>query len=693
MLNSIAFSSYALCASAFLALSILLFTRWRNNVNATATTVAALITASWAAGIALNMRLDTPFFFINDVLELFRNAAWTYVLIKLQGAFKPAEVTSFSNLRPLVKLSIGLYLVMLCATIYRYSQPVGDTTVIPLMGGILGRVAISVIGMLLVEQIYRNAETRERWGIKFACLGIGGMFAYDFYLFSDALLFRTINAEMWIARGAINALTAPLIALSAARNPAWSLRISVSRSAMFHSVALIGSAIYLLAMAGAGYYLRFFGGTWGNVMQGAFLFGAILLLLAVLFSGTFRSWLRVFVSKHFYSYNYDYREEWLRFTKTLSEGGPQIAERALQAVAALVESPAGALYLHRDSGNYELVTRWNLAVSDAPIEASSVFCQFLKSRQWVIDILELRRSPELYDGMALPSCFENVDSVWLVIPLVLSSDLRGFILLGRARSPVRLNWEVTDLLKIAGSQAASYLAQQETANSLMVARQFESFNRMSTFLVHDLKNLVSQLSLLVTNAAKHRDNPEFQRDMLETVELSVQKMRLLLHKLARSSAVETPVHLHLEKLLNQAIAIRSGADPRPTLEIEDTDLMVFANPARLERVIGHVIQNAIEATPKNGAVTVRLFRKRDDAVIECCDSGQGMSQDFIRDRLFKPFESTKAAGMGIGVFESREYIQELGGRIEVVSAQPGGTTFKIILPLQTSDQTLALHEV
>ena len=686
MLGRIAFTSYALCAASFLVLSILLLTRWRTHANAGATAVAAIATTLWAAAIAINTLSATPLFLANDLLELCRDGAWTALLIRLHGAFKPGSAPRLANLKPSVKASAGLYLAVLAGTCYLYLSAGEANRTVALLSGILGRVALAVIGMLMVEQLYRNAPTRERWGIKFACMGIGGLFAYDFYLYSDAMLFRGLNVDIWIARGAINALTAPLIALSAARNLKWSLAISVSRRAMFHSVALFGSAIYLLAMAGAGYYLRFFGGSWGNVMQGAFLFGAVLLLIVVLFSGAFRAWLKVFISKHFYSYGYDYREEWLRFTKTLSEGGPQIAERAVHAVAALVESPAGALYLRRDSGNCEPVANWNLPLGDDVIALDTPFCQFLQTRQWVVDLQELRESPERYDDLALPACLEQVASGWLVVPLILRNDLCGFVVLAQSRSKLVLNWEVTDLLKVAGSQAASYLAQQESANALMVARQFEAFNRMSTFIVHDLKNLVSQLSLMVANAEKHKDNPEFQRDMLETVDLSVQKMKLLLQKLARGTTVEAPVRLHIDKLLRQAIAVKSAADPKPQLEIIDADLMVLANPARLERVIGHVIQNAVEATPKDGQVNVRLLKWHAEVVVECTDTGLGMDEEFIRERLFKPFESTKSAGMGIGVFESREYIQELGGRIEVHSQKPGGTTFRIILPLQLRDE-------
>ena len=195
-----------------------------------------------------------------------------------------------------------------------------------------------------------------------------------------------------------------------------------------------------------------------------------------------------------------------------------------------------------------------------------------------------------------------------------------------------------------------------------------------------LKNLVSQLSLLLSNAEKHKNNPEFQKDMLDTLDYSVQKMKLLLHKLSRGSSIENSVPLLIDKLLRQTLALKSAFEPKPELEVLDPGLMVVANWDRLERVIGHIIQNAVEATPKDGKVTIRISKQKAFVVVEIKDTGQGMSEEFIHERLFKPFESTKSAGMGIGMFESREYIHELGGQIEVSSRQAVGTTFRVLLP-------------
>ncbi|QAU35388.1 XrtA/PEP-CTERM system histidine kinase PrsK [Janthinobacterium sp. 17J80-10] len=682
MLTTIAASSYASAALAFLFLSLLLLTSWRGRLHGMAITTTCLLSAGWAASLAWQAATAAPFSLLSQCMELLRGVAWCTFLFVL---FKPAAGTRLLAVAKSKRFLAGITVM----AVLLFLLPKLPYVLLGLTANPLARVAMAIAGMLLVEQLFRNTPPRERWGIKFACLGIGGMFAFDFYLYSDAMLFRQINPEIWAARGGVNALAAPLLAISAARNPKWSPGISVSRRVLYNSAALFGSAIYLLAMAAAGYYLRFFGGNWGSVVQAVFLSGAMLLLLAVLFSGACRAWLRVFISKHFYSYGYDYREEWMRFTRTLSRQGPELGERTIQAVADLVESPAGALYIVRESGQCELAAHWNLTPPAATESADSEFCRFLENKEWVVDLQEERTARTGDASAAIPQWLREFPRAWLVVPLLLQGKLFGFMVLAQPRSRVALNWEVLDLLKIAGSQAASYLAQQEAANALMVARQFESFNRMSTFMVHDLKNLVFQLSLLLSNAEKHKNNPAFQQDMLETVELSVQKMKLLLQKLARGISVETPASLQLEHLLRQAIAAKSSTGPKPVLEVVDSKLAVFANPARLERVIGHLIQNAIEATPKDGKVSVMLKRHDGSAVVLVSDNGAGMSEEFVREKLFKPFESTKAGGMGIGVFESREYVNELGGRLEVESMPGHGTTFRISLPLQEDERSAA----
>ena len=677
--------SYAIAALAFLLLSVLLSTTWRGRAHGRVLALAAAVTAVSNALLAWEARNPILWSVATDSVEVLRNGAWSAFLIIVLGHFQEKNSKLPFRVRPGLALIVVFYLLFFGATVLGQFR-LELLSEFGLMPGVAGRMGLAVMGMLLVEQLYRNKPEQERWAIKFACLGIGAMFAYDFYLFSDAMLFHQVNPDIWAARGAVNALTVPLIAVSVVRSASWSAELAVSRRVMFHSAALFGSAIYLLTMGSAGYYLRYFGGSWGSVMQVTFLFGAVILLVGIMFSGTFRAWLRVFISKHFYSYNYDYREEWLRFTGTLSQHGPGLGDRAVQAVSALVESAAGLMWIRRESGLFEPAANWQVAPATVTEAADSPFCQFLANKEWVVDLQEYEEWPSKYDDVTMPAWLQAYPRGWLVVPLMMQGRLFGFMLLMQPRSAIKLNWEVIDLLKIAGNQAASYLAQYEAANALSVARQFESFNRMSTFVVHDLKNLVSQLSLLMSNAERHKHNPEFQNDMIETVNFSVQKMKLLLQKLSRSVTPENPVALPIERLLRQAVAMKGGFEPQPVLTVADPGLTVRADWERLERVVGHLIQNAIEATARDGRVEIGLVRRGESVLIRITDNGEGMSEEFIRERLFKPFESTKSAGMGIGAFESQEYIEELGGTLDVTSEPGQGSTFIIILPLLKQDR-------
>jgi putative PEP-CTERM system histidine kinase len=686
MLTTIATAGYVTAAVAYFLLFVLLLTSWRGRLYGLLLAIACLVSVFWAAAIAGQLYWGYPSVFLIEILEIFRHAGWSIFLITLLGPFQPRkEDSTLLRIRPAVVAIAVLYLIFFVFIIFLNSSNSIEFTPHGQLPGSFGNfftgLLMAVIGMILVEQYYRNTSPEQRWGIKFICLGMGSIFVYDFYLLSDALLFRKINVDIWIARGWVNTLIVPLIALSAARNPKWSVGISLSRHVLFYSSALFGAAVYLLVMAAVGYYLRLSGGTWGAVLQLTFLSGAILLLIILLFSGTTRSWLKVFISKHFYSYNYDYREEWLRFTRTLSEGELELRARAIKALAQLVESPAGGLWFRQENGRYQLIAGWNISLKKEITEAKNKFCQFLEEKAWVIDLREYHADPKKYSALVLPDWLSDIPESRLIVPLILHRELLGFVILIEPRSAINLNWEVRDLLRVAGTQAASYLAQYEATNALSIARQFESFNRMSTFVVHDIKNLIFQLSLLLSNAEKHKDNPEFQKDMIETVNFSVNKMKRLLEKLSSGNQSEKSNILYLDQLLQQIIERKSFNMPKPLLEITDSGLMVEADYSRLERVLSHLIQNAIEATPKNGQVWVRLTRKDNSAVIKIEDTGHGMSEQFIQKKLFKPFESTKAAGMGIGVFESKEYINELEGQLAVDSQELVGTTFSVMLPL------------
>jgi len=669
---------YGLAALTYLGLSGLIVASWQRRPQGRLLLLATGLSAVWGTLLALTVWGALPPR-LGLAAEVARNGAWLALLLYILQLRLPAGAALPAPLRLIRTLAGVLIFGLLLASVTPWIAP-GQTM---RTGGNLGLVLLTVMGLVLIEQVYRGARSEDRWAIKFLCLGLGGLFVYDFYLYANAALFNAMDAQVWAARGYVAALVAPLIAVSAARNPEWAAPVGLSRSMAFHTTSLLGAGVYLLLMAGAGYYLRLFGGEWGDVVQTVFIFAAAMLLVLLMFSGTLRARLRVFLSKHFFSYRYDYREEWLNFTRTLTEGRPgeQLCERAVEALARLIESPGGALWMREGDVSYQRASHWNWADIHGTEPTHSPFIQWLTRKQWVVDLDEMKTRRDLYDDLDAPSWIQQAGGVWLVVPLMLHEELLGFVVLKHSLGNIPFNWEVSDLLKLAARQAAAHLAQMRASNQLIVARQFESFNRTTTFIIHDLKNLVAQLSLLLANAEKHKHNPEFQADMLDTVENAVARMNKVLAQLRRGGDQARAQSVALADILADAAASKQAFKLRPTLDLPPASLRVRAERERLTRAIGHLLQNALEATPPTGEVTLRAFEESGQAIIDIIDCGSGMDDEFIRTRLFQPFDSTKGAGMGIGAYECRETLRALGGNIEVSSTPGSGTHFRLSLPL------------
>lgn len=547
------------------------------------------------------------------------------------------------------------------------------------------RLAWAVAGLLLVEQVFRNQAEQSTWAAKPLCLALAGLFIYDIYLYSQVMMFGRLDFDVADARGVAHAVAVALLFVASRRHARWLSKIEISQTAAFYSASLLLIGGYLLVMAGAGYYVRVVGGSWGGALQVALLFAALVLLGVLLGSGTMRARMRVFVGKHFFRYRYDYRKEWLRFTAMLSSCAEpqQVGATVVRGLADMVEAQGGGLWLKViGEDRCVLAASWNLPQSDAREPLDSPFVTLMREREWLFNLAADRHAPTERDALAvLPDWLRAMPQAWVVVPLIVGDELNGFVVLTRPRAPVELNWEVRDLLKTAARQAAAFLAQMHATEALLEARKFEAFNRMSAFVVHDLKNIVTQLALMLKNAERHRDNPEFQADMLETVQNSVEKMRQLMLQLRegqRPTGTQAGVDLAAIAQRLQDSAQQRGRE----LVIDIVDrIATRGHPDRVERVVGHVVQNALEATPPTGKVWLRLAQSAGRAVVEVGDTGAGMSAEFVQNRLFRPFNTTKASGMGIGTFESFQYVKELGGQIDVKSEPGVGTLVTMLLPL------------
>jgi putative PEP-CTERM system histidine kinase len=271
--------------------------------------------------------------------------------------------------------------------------------------------------------------------------------------------------------------------------------------------------------------------------------------------------------------------------------------------------------------------------------------------------------------------------MWLVVPLICEDTLVGIVVVGQPLATMRLSWEEIDLLRAAGRQVASFLAFEQAAKRLAEAHQFEALNRLSAVLMHDLRHLIAQQALVVENAARHRGNPEFFDDAILTIDNSVKRMTRLMDELRSGVLTEQAHRLGLAELCAEAVKRCAGRQPIPSLDTHERGVEVVLSRDRLLQVLEHVIRNAQDATAPDGSVTVHVRRAAQRAIIEVTDTGTGMDAEFIRDRLFRPFDTTKGErGFGIGAFEAREFVRKCGGSVEVVSVPGKGTRFIISLP-------------
>jgi len=398
-----------------------------------------------------------------------------------------------------------------------------------------------------------------------------------------------------------------------------------------------------------------------------------------------RAWAKVKLAKHLFEHRYDYRVEWLRFAETVGRSGPDappIGERLVKAFADIVDAPGGLLLIADEHGAITEASEWNWQGRPfAPDPQDLARWRELEAKPMILDIDALRDGSR-GGGMALPlpEWLIKDKTAWAGVPLVHNERLVGLVLLAAPGYRRPLDWEDFDLLKTAGRQAASSLAEAHGQQALSQAQRFDEFNRRFAFILHDVKNLVSQLSLVARNAERHADNPEFRADMVATLQSSVGKMNDLLTRLApqAGSRPVSPEAQPLSPILEAAIsASNRGRDVRLR---GNQGLWAIADANALEQAISHILRNALDASTDDQPVMIDALADGAETAISIIDDGKGMTPDFVRDQLFQPFASTKDGGFGVGAFEARALIAAMGGRLSVQSRPGKGSRFTIHLP-------------
>ena len=543
---------------------------------------------------------------------------------------------------------------------------------------------VAIGALVLLHNLYLGASHRDRAGTRWAALALSALWVFELNHYAVMWFAGEFPGRIAMIRGLIVGIAFVPLAMSLGADVR-SLRFRASRKVAFRSLSLLLIGAYLLAMAGIAQLLSMLDADGARLAQVGFLVALLTVMALWLPSARFRAWLKVTLQKHLFSHRYDYRTEWLRLADTIGRGvdeGDGLHVRIPSAMAAITESPSAALFLDNGDGALELAEAWRWPTLDE--EAGGLppeIAQCLAERDYVIDLEEWRQGRSAVGAVPpLPAWLDPEARAWAIVPLRHFDRLQGAVLLARPLIDRQLDWEDFDLLTAVGRQLASYLAEQASQRALMEAARFDEFNRRIAFVLHDIKNLASQLSLLSHNAQRHADNPAFRADMIKTLGTSTDKLNALIQRLGRyGSPRDTRLETFDVASFVGGLMPRLGAHHRVELA-SSTSCEVRADREGLEQALVHLVQNAAEASPAGAPVCLSVRGDETGAVIEIVDVGEGMDPAFLRDKLFEPFVTSKPDGFGIGAFEARELVRAMGGRLTVQSRIGIGTRFTIDLP-------------
>lgn len=667
---------YGLTAIGYLGLVFLMLAVRRKGLAKLLLIAATLVTFVWSICQITWLGLLTH---INQfaVIDSIRLWVWTLFLAAcLQNQF-----SSFWQLisRP---ITLGL-LVLPTAAI--------AITSVYVLGSNLQHLVLTLVTiqmLVILEQVYRQAASLK-WEYKPLVIYLAALTTFDFFTYANAAMVAQLNYSFFAARGYIYLAMLPFLVLAIRRIQHWGIDIFVSREVVMHSTLLMLSGAYLIIMALLGYLVQYFGGEWGATIQIALFLIAVVLLLSLFLSHEFRTKLKVFITKNFYANQFDYRVEWVALTQTLSADDktlPEIYQTALTAWMKGIKYDQGVLLkVVNNQVNVVAITGENSQDRYNNSESMIIDVKsFLDVKHWVIDFDEMRSKPELYEKLANRNIAMKSFEFQMVVPIYQQQNLWGMVLLNAQTAERRtLNWELRDYLQAVTEQTANFVFQAESSHKLAENAQFAAFSRMSAFVVHDLKNVLAQINLLLANAKQHKDNPEFIDDTFETLEHSKARMDNMLRQLMEKSINNSPNISEIDMVALVQEVIDNKCAVLMPIPIFNQKVSVFLdlNADKFANVLYHLISNAQQATNEQGEVEVKLSETVKSVYIDIMDDGTGMSQRFIDEDLFKPFVTTKGnAGMGVGAYDAKTYIESVGGSIAVKSQEGEGSWFRLSLP-------------
>lgn len=537
----------------------------------------------------------------------------------------------------------------------------------------LGLLLAFICCLVQLERTFSGLGRQDRWRVKFEMLGAGTLLAMSVFYYSQGLLYRSLDMSLLPARSLAMAVGVSLMLFSRVCR-GMPTGLQVSKTLAYRSIVIAAVGIYLIGLGLAGEGMRYLGASSQRVFFAAIALLGGIVLCAVLLSETLRRKARVFLHTNFYKAKYDYRKHWLDFTQALTSARdePALHLAILKSYCEAFSIRGAALFLRSAEGSdFRCVAVHELSPMD-DMQKDHPLVAYLEQHRWVYCREE---RPDVLSE--IPAVFKG-QAIRFGVPLLFEEALEGFVLLGPPIDPGELFiYEDFDLMKVMARQATSALLNLKFAEQLSTAREMAAIGKVSAFVMHDLKNSVSNLALVVENARNYMDDPEFQRDMLETLDNSVQRMKGLIERLKN---FEKKTRLELVSCeLSTLVAATVAEVPKAGITVAGGPVNCLVDRSEVAKVVQNLLLNALDATAGHGPVHLEVG-SNGMAFIRCRDQGCGMSAEFIRERLFKPFATTKKKGFGIGLYQCRQVVEAHGGRIEVKSAVGEGTEFTVWLP-------------
>lgn len=682
-LSFIGDAGHVAAAGLFAVLAIALGRRLADATQGRLLVAALSLTAIWSLATAFDgvRQLES------GVMESLRNCGWLACLFAFGGARRTRASGASAVYAVLVIVLVGQSLVDMLWAVNGPDDTHPGTVV---EAGLMLRMLWALGALILVQRIFVSIGGRARARVAPVMAAMAAMWTYDLLLYATAFSQADGTPLLYALRGLVMAGLAPAIAL-VIRTQA-DQQLHPSRALALRGVAVAGLLGLLFLMLLAMASLDRVGSPFLRVMLTGSIFAVIVTALLVLPTMRFRAFVKVMIAKHLFRHRYDYRAAWMGFADTIGQGAAgdeAFHGRAIKAVADITDSPAGLLLLAQEDGSDLAVHgQWQWPGElDESLRIPGALAEKLRARFWIVDIDVARRgegdnAAERGEGEAeLPAWLLADRTAWALVPIIHFERLIGALLLARPRIDRPLDWEDLDMLRTAGRQLASHIAQAQGQQALAEARRFDEFNRRFAFIIHDIKNLVSQLALVARNAQRHADNPEFRADMVLTLQDCVGRMNDLLARLSQHNSAPAlePVALPLADVARAVAARRGGG--HPLLVDGDLGVIGWADAGRVEQIVSHLVQNAIDASAPGVPVLLHMEQADGMACLSVIDKGCGMSGAFVRDELFRPFASSKPGGFGIGAYEARELTRAMGGRLLVESVSGKGSRFTLMLPL------------